>query len=88
MFARPSIEQLAVPLVVLVFAVLILLGTAPPSSGAAHPRSYVVRPGDTLWGIALRIRPGQDPRQEVYAIEQANHLPGGMLQAGQVVTIP
>ena len=88
MFAQATFDRIAAPMVVLIFAALILLGTAAPSSGAAHPRRYVVRSGDTLWWIALRVRPGQDPRQEVYAIEQANHLTGGVLSAGQVVTIP
>jgi len=87
-FASKTSQALTAPLIAAALAVLILLGTATPSAGAAHPARYTVRAGDTLWGIALRARPGQDPRQEVYAIEQANHLQGATLVAGQVVMIP
>ena len=48
--------------------------------------TYVVRAGDTLWGIASRI-PG-DRRRAVYEIRQANKLAGGALQPGQILKIP
>jgi Tfp pilus assembly protein FimV len=88
MFEKKTSQSLAAPLVAAALAVLILLGTAAPSAGAAHPAKVVVRPGETLWAIALRARPGQDPRQEVYAIEQANHLSSATLTAGEVVMVP
>ncbi len=43
----------------------------------AHPSRvhvYVVQPGDTLWRIAVRLYPGEDPRRAVYALKTANHL--------------
>ena len=88
MFAKQTSQSLAAPLVAAALAVLILLGTAAPSAGAAHETTVTVRPGETLWAIALRARPGQDPRQEVYAIEQANHLSSATLTTGQVVRVP
>ncbi|HLT70830.1 MAG TPA: LysM peptidoglycan-binding domain-containing protein [Acidimicrobiales bacterium] len=41
---------------------------------------YVVRPGDTLWGIAAEIAPDRDPREVVEALRDANG--GPELQVG------
>jgi LysM domain len=49
--------------------------------------SYTVKPGDTLWSIARRIAPGQDPRPVVDELIADNHLQGG-LQAGQAIDLP
>ncbi len=52
-------------------------GRPAPVAGADH----VVRPGDTLWSIAGRIAPDEDPRVVVDALEAAN---GGVdLQVGE-----
>jgi Tfp pilus assembly protein FimV len=52
-------------------------------------RTYVVRPGDTLWAIAERTGPaGADPRAVVGAMEQANRVSAGSLEPGQVLVIP
>ena len=49
----------------------------------------VIRPGDTLWGLARQYAPGLDPRQAVYIIRTANGgLDPGRLQPGDVVLIP
>jgi nucleoid-associated protein YgaU len=44
---------------------------APGSAlaGSAHPATYVVRPGDTLWTIAERVDPTGDPRPLVARME-------------------
>ena len=49
--------------------------------------SYTVKPGDTLWSIAHRIAPGQDPRPVVDELTADNHLQGS-LQAGQAIDLP
>ena len=49
--------------------------------------THVVEPGDTLWSIARRVAPGQDPRPVVDGLIAANDLRGG-LQAGQELSIP
>lgn len=49
----------------------------------------VVRPGDTLWGLARQYAPDMDPRQAVYIIRTANGgLDPARLQPGDVVLIP
>jgi hypothetical protein len=51
-----------------------------------HDAVITVAPGDTLWGIAQRLAPGQDPRPLVSALTRANG--GTLLQVGQDVVIP
>ena len=47
-----------------------------------------VRPGDTLWAIAERARPGTDPRATIARIKDMNGLTSGAAQAGQVLLVP
>ena len=62
--------------------------TGHSSRRADAPDRYVVRVGDTLWGIAVRRAPGSDPRQVVQAIVDTNNVDAGMLVPGQVLVIP
>jgi len=56
---------------------------------AARPaRTYVIRPGDTLWSIARRSFPSTDPRLVVGAISDANDLDPAALVPGQQLVIP
>jgi Tfp pilus assembly protein FimV len=63
--------------------------------GAAHAggqhsqvRTYVVRPGDSLWAIAARIAgPRADPRPLVDSLAELNHT-GGRLVPGQILRLP
>jgi LysM repeat protein len=57
-----------------------------PEAGPA--RTYVVRPGDTLWSIARRSVPSVDPRLVVGAIASANRVDPGALVPGQQLSIP
>jgi len=57
-------------------------------SPEAPARTYVVRPGDTLWSIARRSAPSVDPRLVVHAIASANHVDPGALVPGQQLSIP
>lgn len=50
--------------------------------------SYLVRDGDTLWSIAERLAPGDDPRPLVDAIATANGVEAGALVPGSTLVIP
>jgi LysM repeat protein len=50
--------------------------------------SYVVRQGDTLWSIAERLSPGEDPRPVVDALASVNDLDPGALVPGQALVVP
>lgn len=49
---------------------------------------YVVRPGETLWGIAGRISDSGDTRKAVYLLIELNHLRSPAVLAGQVIRLP
>lgn len=64
------------------------LGIAPgaPEAATAGLREVVVRPGDTLWAIAVRISPNEDPRPLVDELMAARD--GAPLEPGEVIVVP
>jgi hypothetical protein len=48
--------------------------------------SYVVEPGDSLWSIAERLAPGEDPRPIVDALVAARG--GAALVPGETIVLP
>jgi hypothetical protein len=50
---------------------------------SAHVTTITVRPGDSLWSIASRLAPGEDPRPVVDQLEEARH--GVPLQPGEKI---
>jgi len=74
--------------VILLSVAAIAVGLAARgSSGAGPKRTYVVRPGDTLWSVAQRTYAG-DPREGVWKIEQRNHLGGATIVPGEKLVVP
>jgi LysM domain len=71
-------------------SVFMLSGAATGTAerGAPVPvRVVQVEPGDTLWSIATRAAPGEDPRDLIDEIEQLNSLDGS-LRVGSSVAVP
>lgn len=58
----------------------------PTSSGQVLTQT-VVQPGETLWQIAQRVAPDNDPREVIRTIRQLNDLEG-TLRAGQLLVLP
>lgn len=51
--------------------------------------SYRVNSHDTLWSIATKINPSEDPRAIVQKIEGMNHLPeNDAIYPGEVIQVP
>ncbi|RNL87395.1 LysM peptidoglycan-binding domain-containing protein [Halostreptopolyspora alba] len=50
--------------------------------------TVIVQDGDTLWGIAERVRPTEDPRRTVHEIVEVNDLDGSTLNPGQELVVP
>ena len=48
----------------------------------------VVRPGETLWGIAAKADPAADPRAVIPEIIDLNSLSSTSVQVGQVLLVP
>jgi Tfp pilus assembly protein FimV len=62
--------------------------TGTPERGTPVPVKVVqVEPGDTLWSIATRAAPGEDPRDLIDEIEELNSLDGS-LPVGSSVAVP
>jgi len=74
-------------LVVATVAALVVGLAARTTHGAGPERTYVVRPADTLWAIAVRTYAG-DPRQGVWELEQRNHLSSTTLTPGEKLVLP
>ena len=83
MFVR---RRVVLVLFVLAFAAL-ALSAARPSSGGAEETRYVVRPGDTLWEIAV-VRYDGDPREAIWRIKERNGLRRSDLTPGMVLALP
>jgi LysM repeat protein len=60
---------------------------ARASQGAGPTVRYTVKPGDTLWSIAVGHYAG-DPRDGIWKIERRNHLSGAVIQPGQRLVLP
>jgi LysM repeat protein len=58
---------------------------APAPVPAVH---VTVGAGDSLWAVAQRVAPRQDPRNVVIALERANGLEDANVEAGQVLVVP
>jgi hypothetical protein len=60
------------------------LRTAP-----APARTYVVRPGDTLWRVAAAlVGPREDPRPMIARLIGLNHVEDGVILPGQRLRLP
>jgi LysM domain len=76
----------------LVLVVSSLIAVLAPASRASDPpgpaSTAVVLPGDTLWSIAERHAPSQNPFAAVEEIRRLNGLDGYTVYAGQRVSVP
>jgi LysM repeat protein len=75
---------------VLLVTALVLIAwavVARASHGAGPEVRYTVKPGDTLWSIAVRHYAG-DPRDAIYRIDRRNHLGGSLIVPGQRLVLP
>ena len=61
--------------------------TAVPAHHSAGDQEVVVRPGDSLWTIAVRAMPNEDPRDAVATLKSLNHLNGAQLAVGQELQV-
>jgi hypothetical protein len=89
---RAVVVLLAVALVLVMTRAGAALGGSTPVAPERHPAhgvtraaaSTVVRPGDSLWTVAERLAPGDDPRPVVDALSDARH--GTVLTPGETIS--
>lgn len=63
-------------------------GSPAPGAVRGGMAKVMVRPGQTLWGIAEREDPSADPRVVIGEIIEVNELRGMTIQPGQVLLVP
>jgi LysM repeat protein len=71
---------------ILLISALTLIAWAVVARAGPETR-YRVKPGDTLWAIAVKHYAG-DPRDAIYRIDRRNHLAGSLLVPGQRLVLP
>jgi hypothetical protein len=61
----------------------------PSDADSAPVHMVVAEPGETLWDIAVAVRPGADPRATIEEIIDLNRLSGPVgLDAGERLAVP
>jgi LysM domain len=84
MFASSFLARLVL---VAVAAVVIWALLAGETGAGGAERQYRVKPGDTLWSIAVQTFPG-DPREGVWELKERNRLVSATIVPGQVLVLP
>jgi hypothetical protein len=56
----------------------------------AAPKTAIVKveAGQTLWDVAVKVAPNEDPRSTIWTIREMNHLQTSEILAGQALTVP
>jgi hypothetical protein len=85
--------RIVLVLTVLLFALIAGLTVGHGSSlaaGRSHAvrHTLIVRPGESLWSVAARIAPHQDPRLVVADLESLNNLAGPAVAPGEQLVVP
>lgn len=97
--ARTHLTRRGRVIAVLLLAVILLaafsLGRvasqAAPTVGGASTPTYeqtTVQPGESLWALARRAAPDNDPREVIAQIRRINGLESSQLRAGQQLLLP
>jgi hypothetical protein len=75
-----------VPLV----AAMVLTGSHQASATGTSPtsRQIVVHAGESLWDIAVRVAPNEDPRKTMWDIQKLNNMTTSRLDSGQALRVP
>lgn len=81
---------LAFLLAALALVVFAVSGAATGTAERGEPvavRTVSIEPGDTLWSIATRAAPGEDPRDLIAEIQELNSIDGS-LRVGTEIAVP
>ena len=74
-------------LLIATLALIAWAALARASHGAGSEQRYTVKPGDTLWSIAVTHYAG-DPRDAIFRIDRRNRLGSGVIVPGQRLVLP
>lgn len=88
--ARLLVTLIAVVSLAVVLAVVVI-GNSIAAAGTVTPVGHqrvTVAPGQTLWQIATRAKPGTDPRETIDDILRLNDLRTAEVQVGTALLLP
>lgn len=88
---RTLVALASVPLAAGIAVAVLSGGNAIASNEAAVSATFetvTVVPGDSLWSIASKVAPNEDPREVIDEISDLNMLDGATLQVGDELAIP
>ena len=68
--------------------ILLTISAFPCQSGGEYYKQVTVAEGDTLWTIACRYLPNQDPRLTVAQLREVNQLTDPTIYPGQILAVP
>ncbi|MBE3589415.1 MAG: LysM peptidoglycan-binding domain-containing protein [Firmicutes bacterium] len=62
----------------------------PSAARAPHVQAgvLIVQSGDTLWSLAERLAPDEDPRVWIAAVRRVNDLDSAVIRPGQRLRVP
>lgn len=86
---RPLIVMaIIVATLIALWGVCIGLQLVPPEVTAIETQhvGHLVNIGDTLWSIAQRYRPDEDPRRVIWEIQQDNGI-GSVIHPGDIIRV-
>ena len=86
---RRVVALLAIIPIALTF-LLIGMRSAVATDGTvqSETQSVVVKPGQSLWDVAVAISPNTDPRETIWLIQQLNTMETSEVLAGQALIVP
>jgi LysM repeat protein len=61
---------------------------ATPAGSGAQVEQTTVQAGESLWSVARRIAPENDPREVIEQIRRLNGLAGSQIHVGQQLLLP
>jgi hypothetical protein len=86
---RRVIALLAIIPIALTFLLIGMRGAvATDGTVQSETQSVVVKPGQSLWDVAVAISPNTDPRETIWVIQQLNSMKTSEVLAGQALIVP
>jgi hypothetical protein len=86
---RRVVALLAIIPIALTFLLIGMRGAvATDGTVQSETQSVVVKPGQSLWDVAVAISPNTDPRETIWLIQQLNTMETSEVLAGQALIVP
>lgn len=86
---RRVVALLAIILIALTSLLIGMRGAvATDGTVQSETQSVVVKPGQSLWDVAVAISPNTDPRETIWLIQQLNTMETSDVLAGQALIVP